>query len=550
MSGATDEARHPAGTAQAAARPKIVVADPLHEEGLRILQQAGEVVQVDGKNREALLEAVADAHAIVVRSGTQVTAEVVEAAPHLRVIARAGVGVDNIDVDAATRRGVVVVNSPAGNTLAAAEMTIGLMLAVARNIPQADAAMRSGKWDRKKYIGRQVDGKTLGVIGFGRIGRAVAARAMGLGMRVIAHDPFVAPQVIQDLGAEPVGFEELLERADFVTLHVDLRDENRHMIGEAELRRMKQDAMLINCARGPLVDEQALIRALKEGWIAGAALDVFEDEKNPNPELLSLPNVVVTPHLGASTVEAQARVAVDAAEQVAAVLAGRAPRWAVNAPALPPEAEADVAPYLELACALGTLAAALAERVYPRCTVAGPQELRDDHLELVARFAAAEYLSRGADQPVNYVNVMMAAAERGTKIETERGDGPEGYQRWLTMRLGNGDAGVELAGALVGGPPRIVEVNKFAVDFVPRGTCLCIWHGSPGQPGFIGRVGTILGNRGISITGIEVGLEPVDGVGLMIVQVAQDLDDEVAAEIRALEGVLRTVVVSFEERCQ
>ena len=529
-------------------RPQIVVADPLHDEGLKILRDFGEVVEPADKSKEALLEAVAEADAIVVRSGTTITADIIDAAPRLKVIARAGVGVDNIDVEAATRRGIVVVNSPAGNTIAAAEMTIALMLAIARNVPQAAAAMKSGKCDRKKYIGRQVDGKVLGVIGFGRIGRAVAIRAMGLGMKVLAHDPFVSRQAIEQYGARAAEFEEVLRQADFVSLHVDLREENRHMIGEEQLRLMKPDAVLINCARGALVDEDALVRALKEGWIAGAALDVLEDEKNPNPELLSLPNAVVTPHLGASTIEAQAQVAVDAAEQVVAVLEGRAPRWAVNAPALPPEAEEDVAPYLELACALGKIAAALADRLYPRCSVMGPAELADDHLELVTRFAAAEYLSAGADQPVNYVNVPMVAAERGVVIAPQRGQGPEGYQRWLVMRLSDGDGGVELAGALVGGPPRVVGIDGFAVDFVPRGVCLCIWHGAPGQPGFIGRVGTILGNRGISITGIEVGLEAVDGVGLMIVQVAQTLDQQVISEIQGLEGVLRTVVVSFEER--
>ncbi|MBC7288461.1 MAG: phosphoglycerate dehydrogenase, partial [Armatimonadetes bacterium] len=518
-------------------RPKILVADKLDKEGLAILAQAGEVIERTDMSREELLAAVAEVDAIVVRSGTRVTAEVIEAAPRLRVIARAGVGTDNIDVEAATRKGVVVVNSPAGNTLAAAEYTIAMMLAIARKIPQADASTRAGNWDRRSFMGRQLYGKTLGVIGFGRIGRAVSQRALAFGMTVLAHDPYVAPAVMEEMGVQPTPFDELLARADFVTLHADLRDENRHMIAEPQLRQMKKEAFLINCARGGLIDEQALIQALKEGWIAGAALDVFETEPRPNPELLALPNVVVTPHLGASTVEAQAQVAVDAAEQVVSVLAGRAARWAVNAPALPPEAEKEIAPYLELASALGTMAAALCDGLLPSFLISGPDHLSDQYLELAARFAAARYLATGTGNEVNYVNVTLVADEHGMKIDSGRGDGPEGYRQWLTLLLSDGSRAVRLAGVLVGGLPRIVEVDGFGIDLVPRGRVLCIWHGAPGRPGFIGRVGTILGDRGISITGIEVGIEPMGGVGFMAVQVEQDLSHDVLEEIRGISDV-------------
>lgn len=524
-------------------RPKILIADPLAEPGPSILREVGEVIEKFKMGRDELLEAVRDVDAIVVRSQTYVTAEVIEAAPKLRVVARAGVGVDNIDVDAATRRGVLVVNSPAGNTLAAAEHTIALLLAAARNIPQAYAEMRTGKFDRGKFTGRQVLGKTLGVVGYGRIGREVALRAKALGMKVLACDPYVADERIEQDGAKPVSLDELLAQSDFVSLHVALREETKGMMGEAQFRAMKPTAIFINVARGKLVDEAALIRALQEKWIAGAALDVFADDKNPSPELLAMPNVVATPHLGASTAEAQEQVARDAAEQVAAVLQGRAARWAVNAPVLPPEAEENVGPYLELARCLGAFAASLASKLALRITVAAGPQLTDEQVGLVARCGVAEYLRRISGQSVTYVNAVLVARERGAQVAIVQADGLEGYQRWATLTLETEDSVIKIGGAVLGdGLPRLVRLDDFVVDFVLRGRVLMIWHGQPGKPGFIGKVGTILGNAGISITGIEVGLEPVDGVGLMLVSVEHPIPHEVLAEVSSLEGVRQALV--------
>jgi D-3-phosphoglycerate dehydrogenase len=529
-------------------RPRILVADPLDQAGLDLLAQAGEVEVRVGLSPAELRAAVRDVDALVVRSGVRVTAEVIAAAPRLKVIARAGVGVDNIDVEAATRQGIVVVNAPTGNLLAAAEHTLAMLLAAARNIPQADAAMRSGRWDRRHYIGRQVAGKTLGVVGFGRIGRAVAQRAKALGMRVIASDPYVAPEVMEAEGVRPVTLQELLREADFVTLHTDLRPETFHLIGEAELRLMKPTALLINCARGAVVDEAALVRALQEGWIAGAALDVLEDEQHPRPELLALKQVVLTPHLAASTEEAQAQVALDAAQQVIAILQGRPARWAVNAPALSPDAEAAVAPYLELGRALAAIAAAVGPSLFSRCTCAADAELSDDHLALLSRYLLAEYLQRTTGQRVNYVNAMLVARERGMQLALVRGPALQGYQRWLHVEFASPSERLTLAGALLGqAPPRVIELAGFTVDLVPRGHTLAVWHAEPGKPGVIGRLGTILGEYGISITGIEVGLQTVAGQGLLLVQVEQPLPEEVMAHLRALPGVVRTVVISFGE---
>ncbi|MCD6350513.1 MAG: phosphoglycerate dehydrogenase, partial [Armatimonadetes bacterium] len=373
-------------------RPRILVADKIAQEGLDVLAQAGEVLVKTGQSEDELVGLVADVQAIVVRSATKITARVIEAAEQLKIIARAGVGVDNIDVDAATRLGVLVVNSPAGNTLAAAEFTMAMLLAAARNVPQAYLAMRSGSWDRSKFTGRQLFGKTLGIVGFGRIGREVASRAKAMGMRLLVFDPFVADERIEAEGAVPADLPVLLAESDFVTLHAQLTPQTEGMIGADELKSMKPTALLINCARGALVQEEALVQALQEGWIAGAALDVFRDDKHPSPELLAMDQVVVTPHLGASAEEAQVQVAVDVAEQVVDVLEGRPARSPVNAPALPPEQREELAEYIALAQALGKLAAATADAAVGTLALSAGEEVSDEHLSLLARHAVADYL--------------------------------------------------------------------------------------------------------------------------------------------------------------
>ncbi len=309
---------------------RVLVCDPLADEGVVILEAFDQVDLQPGLSEDQLAEAVVGADALVVRSGATITKRIIQAADKLKIIARAGVGVDNIDVPAATRRGILVVNCPTGNTLAAAEYTIAMLMAAARNIPQAHATLHAGTWDRKRFIGRQVTGKTLGIVGLGKIGSEVAPRGRGLGMGIVAYDPYIAPQHADSLGAEMLSLAEVLKRTDFLTIHTALTDETRGMIGAAQLALMKPGAIIINCARGGIVEENALVEALKEGRIGGAALDVFVGGSQPNPELLALDNVVATPHLGASTTEAQVNVAVDAAQQVVDVLEGRPPRWPVN----------------------------------------------------------------------------------------------------------------------------------------------------------------------------------------------------------------------------
>ena len=309
---------------------RILVCDPLAEEGLHILEEIGEVQTCFDFTEQQLIEAIKDADAMVVRSGTQVTAPIIQASTRLKIIARAGVGVDNIDLDAATRQGVIVVNCPTGNTIAAAEHALALLLAAARNIPQANISLRAGRWERGRFMGRQVAGKTLAIIGLGKIGSEVARLANALGMEVVAYDPYVAPDHASSLGVQMQSLAEVLAEADFITIHTALTDETQGLIDAEKLEHVKPDAIIINCARAGIVDEPALLDALREGKIAGTALDVFAGGSEPNAELIALDNVIATPHLGASTTEAQVNVAVDAARQVVDVLRGQAPRWPVH----------------------------------------------------------------------------------------------------------------------------------------------------------------------------------------------------------------------------
>lgn len=335
---------------------RILVSDPVAEAGIEVLRQAGEVDVRTGLPREELVRIIGEYDALVVRSETKVTAEVIEAARRLRIIGRAGVGVDNIDVAAATQRGIIVVNSPEGNTIAAAEHTIALMMAMARNIPQADRSLRAGEWKRSKFVGTEVYRKTLGIIGLGKIGREVARRAKGLGMNVVAYDPFTPTEVAERIGVKLTDLNSLLAQSDFVTIHTPLNEQTRHLINAERIALMKDGARLINCARGGIVDEGALAEALRSGKLAGAAVDVFSKEPPPpdNP-LIALENCVVTPHLGASTEEAQVNVAVDVAEQIVSVLRGGPARSAVNLPPIDPEMLQRIAPYLLLAEKIGKL---------------------------------------------------------------------------------------------------------------------------------------------------------------------------------------------------
>ena len=444
---------------------RILVADPLAEDGLARLRREGEVTVVSKLAEADLIERIPEFDALVVRSETKVTAPILQAGKKLRVVGRAGVGVDNIDVAAATRHGILVVNAPRGNIVAAAEHTIALLLALARSVPQADASVHRGEWTRSKFIGVEVRGKTLGVIGLGNVGSEVAKRAHGLEMEVIAFDPVVSEERAELFNVQLVPLDVLLERADFITVHVPLVDATRGLIGARELAMMKPAARLINAARGGVVDEAALYQALKVSRPAAAAADVFEQEPPGEHPLFTLPNFIATPHIAASTVEAQASVALDVAEEVAAVLAGDLPRYAVNAPSLPPEELAYLRPFAELTERLASLHSQLFGGRAGVIELDFEGQLAQHDVNLLVAAGIKGVLQSFTEERINAVNARLIAAARGMKIVERRTPARGSYTSLITLRM----HGHDLAGTVLMDEPRVVRIDGFRVDLVPEG---------------------------------------------------------------------------------
>jgi len=516
-------------TAASGASPtvKILVSDPIAEEGVERLREAGEVEVATGLTPDQLMEKIADVDALVVRSETKVTADVLAVARRLRVVGRAGVGVDNIDIEAATRYGVLVLNAPTGNTIAAAEHTVAMMLAMARNIPRADASMHQGRWDRKSFMGTELRGKTLGLLGLGKIGFEVARIAsQGLQMRVIADDPLVTAEWAEKAGAELVDFETLVTQSDILSVHVPKNEKTAGIIGAAELARMKKGARLVNVARGGIIDEQALADAIHSGHIACAAIDVFTKEPAPadNP-LLGVAEALLTPHLGASTTEAQDKVATDVADQIVHYLAGGGPRYAVNMPSLPAEEMARLKPYLVLAEKMGSLAAQLAGEKLSRviCNYAG------ELTQVDPSFLTAEVLrglfSHFVDTRVNAVNAKLVAKDHGVSVE-ERTTTRELDHTDAMMVEVIGEGKLTLVGTQFEGQPRITRINDFRVDMDPAGLFLVVQHND--RPGVVAKVSGLLASNDINIAGIELGRDHPRGRAVMLIQV----DDPVGAELQ------------------
>jgi len=524
---------------------RVLIADPIAQDGVDFLRSKVEVEVRTGLSPHELLAIIAEYDGLVVRSETRVTREVIERAQRLQVVARAGAGVDNIDVDAATRKGIVVVNAPAGNTIAAAEHTIALLLAVARHIPQADAALRRGEWDRGRFLGVEIRNKVLGIVGLGKIGCEVARRAQGLEMRVLAYDPYVSTDHAKRLGVELVTLDRLLASADFVTLHTPSTPQTRGMIGRRELARMKPTAYLINCARGSLVDEAALVEALEREQIAGAALDVFSSEPPPpDHPLLRHPRVVVTPHLGASTREAQVNVALQVAEQVLAVLEGRPALYAVNAPAVPPEAEAVLSPYLRLAQVLGNLCTQLAEGQFRMAEVTFSGEVAEHDTAAVKAALIKGLLSPISDEPVNLVNATVVAKARGLNVVERKSAAQEHFTSLVTLTLTTDRGQWTVAGTAMNGDVHIVRIDGYWVDIVPTGGYMLISRHQD-RPGIIGRVGTILGENDINISAMQVGRERPRGEALMALAVDEYIPPEVLARIAAVPNIGEVKVVKL-----
>jgi D-3-phosphoglycerate dehydrogenase len=495
---------------------RVLVREEISDAGVELLRSRFDV-DVDA---ESPLEEIIGAYdAVVVRSATKLTANVIDRAERLKVIGRAGVGVDNVDVEAATRRGIIVANAPDSTVVSAAEHTIGLLVALARNIPQAHAALKQGRWERNAYGGTELAGKTLGVLGFGRIGQQVGRRALGLGMRVVAHDPYVAAERFRELGAECVPTpEDVYAVADFVTLHLPLTAETRGSIGAQALAAMRPGVRVVNAARGPLLDEEALLEALRSGRIAGAALDVFSEEPYSGP-LLDLDNVVVTPHLAASTGEAQDRAGLIVAEQIVAALDGGLVTNAVNIPVVGAEDLEVLRPYVPLASRLGRIAMELADGAAEEIviTVYGGLAAYDSRLLTVAVLNGA--FQGRADRPVNYVNAPLIAAEHGIEVREERSRTARDYTDLVLVELRTGDKKVHVAGTTIGSDhrPWIVNLLGFEIDLeLAPLFVLCRYDD---VPGVIGRVGTRFGEAGINIAGMTVSRSRQSGKALMALTV-------------------------------
>lgn len=533
--------------------PKVLVSDPLAEVGVAKLR-ATPGVEVDvkhGLKPEELLAIIGEYDALAVRSETKVTAAVLEAAPKLKIIGRAGVGVDNIDVEAATKQGVLVVNSPDGNTLAAAELTVGMLLALARQIPQADATMKAGRWDRKKFMGTEIFGKTVGVLGLGRIGSAVAERMKGFGVELIAYNPFVPEEMTRRMGVEPVSLDDLLRRSDFITIHTPLNDDTRGLISAPQFALMKDGVRIVNCARGGIVDEAALAEAVKSGKVGGIAFDVFTKEPpEPTNPLLDLPaNNILTPHLGASTEEAQTKVAVDVCEQIADVLQGRPARTAVNLPSISEEDMARIAPYQTLASKIGSLQMQLA-------LAAGDAGRRINAVEVIfsGNFAGlptapiTRAVLKGLIAPltsntVNIVNAPSLAEARGIRVVESHAPATADHTCLLSVRAHLPGSDRTICGTVYDNEPHIVHIDGYHVDIVPFGHMIVTQHSD--RPGIIGNVGMLLGNNHINIAGMHVGRETSGGRAIMIVLVDEPIPTELLPLIRNFPGMEEAQLVTL-----
>jgi D-3-phosphoglycerate dehydrogenase len=512
---------------------RVLVREPIADAGLELLRASFDV-DVD---TESPLEGIIGGYdALVVRSATKVTAELIDRATQLKVIGRAGVGVDNVDVDAATRRGIVVANAPGANIVSAAEHTIGLLVALARNIPQAHAALIEGRWERSRFGGVELADKTLGVLGFGRIGRQVARRAQGLQMKVLAYDPFVSADTVRELGVDNATFDEVLERSDFLTLHLPLTDETRGSIDTAAIARMRDGIRIVNAARGELVDERALIAALESGKVAGAAVDVFVEEPYSGP-LLQAPNVVVTPHLAASTEEAQDRAGVVVAEQVVAALDGGLVTNAVNIPTVGAEDLEVLGPYIPLAAKLGRLAMELADGDVRRFAVEVHGELAENDTRLLTVAALNGAFQGRSDQPVNYVNAPVLAAERGIEVVEEKRRASRDFTSLVAIAADD----VRVTGTTIGTDDRslLVSVFGFEVDIELAPSMALLLYDD--VPGVIGRIGTLFGAAGVNIANMTVSRNREGGKAMMAVSIDSPAPPELVAELR--EGMDAAYVI-------
>lgn len=506
---------------------KVLVTDAISEEGLAKLKEADDI-QLDikvGLKPEEIIATIGDYDALLVRSQTKVTAPIIAAGKNLKVIGRAGVGVDNIDVHSATKAGVLVINAPDGNTITTAEFTFAMMMALARHIPQAHATIHEGKWDRNHFVGVELRGKTLGVVGLGRIGAEVGKRAQAFGMTVYAYDPFLTAARAEKLGVKMATLDQTIQVADFVTVHTPLMKETHHLIGAKEFGMMKKGVRVINCARGGIIDEAALKTALEDGTVIGAALDVYEEEPPKENPLLSFPQVITTPHLGASTSDAQLNVAIDVADGLVKLLHGEFYPHTVNLPAMTSEAKIAVEPYVELGEILGSMAAQIAQGGADKITIRYEGEATKHAFEPITRAVLKGVLTRYYQEEVHLISAALIAEEMGIEVLESKSSQHSDYTNFIQVELEGPKGRVSVAGTVLKGHgPRVVEIDGYPVDILPSSAMLITWHKD--RPGIIGLVGSVLGEAGVNIASMQVGRQAEGGQAIMIIGVDRNVSDE------------------------
>jgi len=527
--------------------PKVLVADPISERGIKELATGNllDVTVQTGLKEEQLLEIIGEYAALVVRSETKVNARVIEASPNLRVVGRAGVGVDNVDVEAATRRGIIVMNTPGGNTISTAEHAFSLMVSIARNIPQADATMKAGRWDRKAFVGVELYNKTLAILGMGRIGTEIARRAIAFGMRVLAYDPYLSASRARSLQVELVEkLDDILPQADFITLHMPLTAETKYMINAPRLAMMKRGVRIVNCARGGLIDEAALAVALGTKQVAAAALDVFEQEPPPaDSPLRALPNIVLTPHLGASTAEAQEGVGLEIAQQIRAALLDGEIRNAVNMPSIDAKTLSIIGPHLDLGQRLGQFLSQIAAKRCDGLNINFSGKINEVDTTAITRSILKGYLQQAGGGEVNVVNAPAFAETLGLKI-TESRESALGDFTELIELTAAGEAGwVSVAGTFFGTTPRIVKINGRHVEAKPDGVLFLLENHD--RPGIVGHVGTIFGKHDVNIAGMSLSRNEAGGQALTVLNLDSVPGEALIAELMAVEEIKSAQVVQL-----
>jgi D-3-phosphoglycerate dehydrogenase / 2-oxoglutarate reductase len=520
---------------------RVLVSDPLAEEGVRRLESGAEVDVLTNLSPEELATKIKDYDALVIRSGTKVTADIINAAERLKVIGRAGVGVDNIDVDAATKKGIIVLNTPGGNTISAAEHTIAMMMALARNIPQANVALHKGEWNRKKYTGVELYNKTLGIVGMGRVGAEVAKRMKSFGMQILAFDPFVSEAKGKQMGIKIAPLEEVLKSSDFITVHTPLTNETRNLIGEKEFNIMKPSVRIINCARGGIINEEALAKAVADGRISGAAMDVFTKEPpNGNP-MLGQERIITTPHLGASTAEAQINVAVAVADQILAVAKGNLPSFAINMPAISPETLTVMQPYMKLAEKMGRLAGQMAGCKFNQLDIIYGGSLAEKETSPVT-ILAIKGLLNSIGRNANFVNANCILKDIGIKLIESKTDVTNGYSNAIIIKLHNGPEEISVQGTVYNEKDRrIVQINDYKVYVPSEGNIVVVLHED--RPNIIGPCCTVLGANNVNIAGMHVGRTSGGKPQLMVINVDQPVSEETIAQVRTVPGVITAKAV-------